>query len=570
MNETPHCLECGVILPAGAGLRVCAHCQDRAALSLTEPYRPGEQAVVMAPPAYVATVGLADFRRAAIELGLLDAESLDRMADGETTADVSDLAVRLVQANRLTAYQAAALVQGKGKGLVVGPYLVLARCGQGGMGVVFKARHRPTGQVVALKILPPSFARDATLVQRFRREVAAAARLDHPNIVQVLDASQDRGVHFLAMEFIEGRDLRSIVTSGGPLPIDQAVDCTIQAARGLEAAHEKGIVHRDIKPANVMLDTSGVVRVLDLGLARLIEASGILGGSATSALTQSGLYMGTVDYSAPEQADDAKTVDHRADVYSLGCTLYFLAAGRPPFEGDSLIKKLMAHQNRPAPSLHSARSDIPASLEAAYQAMMAKHPADRPQSMAAVIWLLEGDRSSPVVKPKPRRGLIPFVDGKPMPSAPRERGRSVDATSPARFRPGDGQPFDPDPGVYDLEFEEHPEEETLEGKRPADRPSRSSGPERSRVSPAMQGLVACAAIAVLGSILAWAIQLPRAPRRPMTAIDTTRARPVTEPKSGAAPERSAAKPDRSTRSAEPAPVKRTPAEIREPKPEIRR
>ena len=131
--------------------------------------------------------------------------------------------------------------------------------------------------MVALKILPPSFAHDATLVQRFRREVAAAARLDHPNIVRIVDASHDRGVHFLAMDYIEGRDLRSIVISGGPLPIDQAIGCTIQAAHGLAAAHEKGIVHRDIKPANLMLDTSGVVRMLDLGLARLVEASGIFG-----------------------------------------------------------------------------------------------------------------------------------------------------------------------------------------------------------------------------------------------------------------------------------------------------
>ena len=260
------------------------------------------------------------------------------------------------------------------------------------------------------------------------------------------------------MEFIEGRDLRSIVNSGGPLPIDQVIACTIQAVRGLDAAHEKGIVHRDIKPANLMLDASGVVRVLDLGLARLIEASGVFGPSLTESLTQSGSYMGTVDYIAPEQADDAKTVDYRADIYSLGCTLYFLAVGRPPFGGDSLIKKLMAHQNRPAPSLQSARSDIPATLEAAYQAMMAKNPADRPQSMTAVIWLLESCRSSDADKPRARKGLITFVDGRPMQSTPSEGERSVDATSPARLRPGDARPFNPQAGVYNLEGEDHPEE----------------------------------------------------------------------------------------------------------------
>src|SRR5262249_4714240 len=270
------CLGCGAVLPAGTGLRRCAQCLDEATLSTTLPVRPGEQAALTLPQASIGSVGLADFRRAVLELELLDAEQFDRSAVAATD-DVTSLASMLVRANRLTDYQAAALVQGKARGLVVGPYLVLSRCGQGGMGVVFKARHRPTGQVVALKILPPSLARDATLVQRFQREVAAAARLDHPNIVRILDASQDRGVHFLAMEFIDGRDLRSIVASGGPLPMDQVIRCAIQAARGLEAAHAKGIVHRDIKPANLMLDASGVVRMLDLGLARLIEASGVFG-----------------------------------------------------------------------------------------------------------------------------------------------------------------------------------------------------------------------------------------------------------------------------------------------------
>jgi hypothetical protein len=158
----------------------------------------------------------------------------------------------------------------------------------------------------------------------------------------------------------------------------------------------------------------------------------------------------TEPYRPGEQADDAKTVDHRADSYSLGCTIYFLAVGRPPFPGDSMIKKLMAHQNRPAPSLHAARTDVPATLEAAYQAMMAKNPADRPQSMTAVIWLLEGDRPSAPIRPRPRKGLITFVDGRPVASDSNEEGRGLAAISPARFRPGDGQPFDSNSGVYDV------------------------------------------------------------------------------------------------------------------------
>jgi serine/threonine protein kinase len=522
-------------LPAGIGLQRCARCLDEASVSATLTLGPGEPAVmgsgepavIVVPRANIGSVALAEFRRAVLELELLDAEQFDRSAV-EASPDVPSLAAMLVRANRLTDYQAAALVQGKARGLVVGPYLVLSRCGQGGMGVVFKARHRPTGQVVALKILPPSFARDATLVLRFQREVAAAARLDHPNIVRTVDASHDRGVHFLAMEFIEGRDLRSIVNSAGPLPIDQVIACTIQAARGLEAAHEKGIVHRDIKPANLMLDTSGVVRILDLGLARVIEASGILGPSETASLTQSGSYMGTVDYSAPEQADDAKTVDHRADIYSLGCTLYFLAVGRPPFEGDSLIKKLMAHQNRPAPSLHSARSDVPAALEVAYQAMMAKNPADRPQSMSAVIWLLESCQSADAGKPRVRMGMIAFVDGRPISPAPKERGRSVDATGPARLRPGDGRPFDLQPGVYDLEGEDPPEE-TSPAPPPRHPPPPRPQPEPER-SPRAPGFLSMVVLAVLGLILVGVVQYSRSRRAPTQAIDNTSPRLAPEPR----------------------------------------
>ena len=203
--------------------------------------------------------------------------------------------------------------------------------------MVFKARHRRLNRIVALKILPPSFARDRTAVLRFKREVEAAGRLKHPNIVAALDADEDRGVHFLVMEYVEGRDLDQLVRQRGPLSVVQAIDFLVQAARGLEAAHAEGIVHRDIKPSNLMLDSQGVVRVLDLGLARIVEASQPLGEAKGGAgrLTESGMYMGTVDYMAPEQAEDSRRADHLADIYSLGCTLFFLLAGREPFGGET-------------------------------------------------------------------------------------------------------------------------------------------------------------------------------------------------------------------------------------------
>ena len=555
MVEAQRCLGCGAALPAGIGLGRCAQCLDSAALSVTLPLGPGEPAVVTAPRVTIGSVGLEEFRRAVLELELIGAGQFDR-SSADASHNVSVLATMLVRANRLTDYQAAALMQGKARGLVVGPYLVLSKCGQGGMGVVFKARHRPTGKVVALKILPPSFARDATLVQRFQREVAAAARLDHANIVRTVDASQDRGVHFLAMDFIEGRDLHSIVNSAGPLPIDQAIGCAIQAASGLGAAHQKGIIHRDVKPSNLILDTAGVVRVLDLGLARLIEASGIFGPGEAASLTKSGSFMGTVDYSAPEQADDAKTVDHRADIYSLGCTLHFLLAGRPPFEGDSLIKKLMAHQNRPAPSLHAARSDLPAALEVAYQAMMAKNPADRPQSMSAVIWLLESCLTTDPDKTRAWKELITFVDGRPIDSASIVDRPGVDATGAARRRPGDGRPFDPQPGVYDLDDEDLPKEASLAPpslapppRIPAPPPRPRPESDRSRPAPGLISMVVLAALGLILAVLMPYARSRRAPSGPNTGTEVVGRSPAAQERgmvnSGPAASRRAAETERS-------------------------
>jgi hypothetical protein len=178
------------------------------------------------------------------------------------------------------------------------------------------------------------------------------------------------------------------------LPIDQAIDCVIQAARGLEAAHAQGIVHRDIKPGNLMLDGSGTVRVLDLGLARLVEASNPFAETGPGPLTRSGTYMGTIDFMAPEQGIDSRRVDHRADIYSLGCTLCYLLTAKPPFDGPTTLARLMAHQNRPASSLLSARPDVPEAADAVYLKMMAKKPADRPASMSEVVELLAACRSS--------------------------------------------------------------------------------------------------------------------------------------------------------------------------------
>ncbi len=291
-----------------------------------------------------------EFRRAVLEIGLATLDELDGLtADVPASAGVLGLARALQKAGKLTAYQAAALYQRKSRGLLIGNYVILDKLGVGGMGVVFKARHRRLGRIVALKILPPSFARDRTALARFRREVEAAGKLKHPNIVAALDADEDRGVHFLVMDYVEGRDLDRVVRQRGPLSVVEAIESLIQAARGLAAAHAEGIVHRDIKPSNLMLDTAGTVRVLDLGLARIVDASNPFGQAAGGRLTESGMYMGTVDYMPPEQAEDSRRADHRADIYSLGCTLYYLLAGREPFPAESVLKRLMAHMDARRP-----------------------------------------------------------------------------------------------------------------------------------------------------------------------------------------------------------------------------
>ncbi len=191
-----------------------------------------------------------------------------RLCPGGGRPEVEPLAVELIRLGKLTPYQAAAIRQGKTKGLLIGEYIVLDKIGSGGMGLVLKARHPARPQVVALKLLPPSYSRDRAAVVRFRREAAAVAKFRHPNIVSAIDSGDTHGLLFLVMEFVNGRDLAKTVKEKGPLSVAQTIECIIHAARGLQEAHKHGIVHRDIKPANLLLDTSGTVKVLDLGLAR--------------------------------------------------------------------------------------------------------------------------------------------------------------------------------------------------------------------------------------------------------------------------------------------------------------
>jgi serine/threonine protein kinase len=472
------CPECGASLPTDAPGGLCPRCLLGAGLTATvDPQPAGRGRVVPAPAP--APPSYDDVRSALLELGLVEPADLDGLAAG-AGGDAPALARALVKGGKLTPYQAGAVVQGKARGLVIGRYLVLDRLGVGGMGVVFKARHRQTRQVVALKILPPSFSREAEAVRRFRREFQVAAHLKHPNLVAAIEADADRGVHFLTMEYVPGRDLETLVQEDGPLSVKLALHAAIQIARGLEAAHAQGVVHRDVKPGNVMIDAAGNVRVCDLGLARILEATSGLGREAGPSLTQTGAYMGSVDFLAPEQADDAKKADHRADIYSLGCTLYYLLAGRPPFGGDTILKRLIAHQERPAPSLRDARPEVPAALDAAYLRMMAKRPGDRPASMSGVIAALEACRSSPREAGDASADFKTFATTFMKRAAPKRRG--PDASVFARPKPGGELQFDPDLNLEDLIHdykEEAGREELPEAKLPPASP-RHRPPRRDR------------------------------------------------------------------------------------------
>ncbi len=406
-------------------------------------------------PSSAPAVDLDGFIRLLGEIGVMEGSAvrsfLERIPEPERPRSAGSLARELVRQGRLTDYQAGALLQGKTRGLLIASYRIIDKLGSGGMGIVFKAEHLVMKRVVALKLLPPSYTRDASNIVRFQREAEAAARLSHPNVVAALDAGEFKGLHYFVMEFVEGRDLHRVVKEEGPFPVDRAVACIAQAARGLQAAHAQGILHRDIKPSNLLLAADGTVKVLDLGLARLDPMAGADGGEA---LTRQGDVMGTVEYMSPEQSFDTSSLDGRSDIYSLGCTLFFLVAGRAPFPASrSALACALAHREQPIPSLRTDAPDFSPKLDAVVRRMMAKTPADRYPTMDALIDDLErfaaGRESSPVRRIGRRARLvlastalllivagvsIGFARGRRVPStptSPRSIAPAVVATSKA-------------------------------------------------------------------------------------------------------------------------------------------
>ncbi len=339
--------------------------------------------------------------------GILAGDTLqDFIPPKAAPKDCQELLRKLIRKRKLTKFQAEQVWQGKGKSLVLGNYLLLEKIGEGGMGAVYKAEHRRMKRIVAVKMLPATMLNNPAAAARFQREVEAAAKLDHPNIVAAFDADNADGVHLLVMQYVAGADLSALVKRSGPLPVAQAVNCILQAARGLELAHRKGVVHRDIKPANLLLDSEGTVKILDMGLARIDS----VGDAAPQAdLTNTGTIMGTVDYMAPEQALDTKQADTRSDIYSLGCTLFYLLTGKSVYhQADTLIKKILAHRESPIPSIGAIRPDVPEQVEIVFSKMVAKNAADRQQTMTEIIADLEQwtSHQGPAVNSAPSVGSV--------------------------------------------------------------------------------------------------------------------------------------------------------------------
>jgi serine/threonine-protein kinase len=306
------------------------------------------------------------------------------------------LTAHMVREKLLTRFQARQLLAGSAS-LAVGNYTVVDFIGRGGSGLVLKAYHRlMPGRFVALKTIDTrSLHADADTIERFKREIEIVSKFDHPNVVRALDVIQTRTQLYLVLEYVPGRDLGQIVHARGPLPVAEAVDYALQAARGLAYAHRLGIVHRDLKPTNLLLTDDRIVKIADMGLARRLE-----NGSLTEA-TIKGQALGTPDYMAPEQAEDATAAGPRSDLYSLGATLFHLLTATPSIEGSSYIHKLQLLLTAPARPLGESRRDVPAGLAQVVDCLRARRPEDRPASAEEAIALLEP--FGPAAPPTPRK-----------------------------------------------------------------------------------------------------------------------------------------------------------------------
>ncbi len=313
--------------------------------------------------------------------GLVAPPSLERaraqIPDGPASEAAVRLARLLIQQGALTTYQARKVLAGATRGFFLGDYRILRSLGEGGMGKVYLAANQKDGMRVAIKVLPPSKAADGgQALLRFRREMELSTRANHPNLARTIDVGRAGDVHFMVLEYVPGESLYQLVKHprGGPLRVPDAARFFLKVVDGLEAAHEAGLVHRDIKPSNLMVTPDGDARILDLGLARAMDEA--------SQMTRPNVVIGTLDYASPEQLVNASAADCRSDLYSIGCTLYFCLAGRPPFVGGDIVNKIFKQRMEDPEPLERVAQEVPASFAAIVKKLMAKNPDHRYQTAA--------------------------------------------------------------------------------------------------------------------------------------------------------------------------------------------
>lgn len=377
--------------------------------------------------------------------------------------DTRSLARELLRLGWLTSFQINQLCLGRGSDLLLGPYVLIERLGEGGAGRVYKARHTHMNRIVALKVIRPELLTDQEVINRFQREIHVISRLTHPHVVHAYDAGPAGSTFYLVMEFVAGTDLLQLVKQQGPLPVAQCVDYLSQAALGLQHVHEQGLVHRDIKPSNLLVSPQktsetrlerrvgagpgtgerhdfGWLKILDLGLARLQRPVDEATANVTGA---NAVAMGTLDYMAPEQALDFHAVDIRADLYSLGCTLYYLLTGQPPFPGGTVAQKLMRHQQAEPISVEHKRGDVPRNVLDALRVLMAKQPDARFQAPIELVHALApstGIAAIPLSHPAPPGLPVAVAVTAPPVEVEAQKWRSTEAAT-AQIPTNEGFPL---------------------------------------------------------------------------------------------------------------------------------
>ena len=327
------------------------------------------------------------FLQRLFDCGILTEQNLNAVEQKKIHhQNVESFTQDLIESKLLTKFQAEQILAGKGDSLTFGKYIIQEKLGAGGMGQVYKAYHPEVAKLVAIKVILPQGKFDTESIKRFEREVKASEKLVHPNIIAVLDSGRINDQLFMVMELIQGKDLFELINEKGKLAIKEAVAYIIQAARALEHAHANGVIHRDVKPANLIADSQGLLKIVDMGLAKINAGEN---EDIVSMLTTNTAIMGSADFMSPEQTVSTKNVDTRTDIYSLGASFYFLLTAKVMYPQKTVFSKLISHRQAPISSLKLMRPDVSQKLDDVYTKMVAKKVEDRYQSMTKLILDLE-------------------------------------------------------------------------------------------------------------------------------------------------------------------------------------